>query len=99
MSNHEKTPIELLTDALAAMTERAIRAEKERDDTKTRNLEWYKRWETKDREHKETQAALAAEIREHQTTKAELGEAMDAVNKLSAELEALRKAQKTPSKA
>ena len=99
MSNHEKTPIELLTDALAAMTERAIRAEKERDDVKTRNLEWYKRWETKDRQHKETQSSLAAEIREHQATQAELDEAMDAVNKLSAELEALHKAQKTTSKA
>lgn len=79
MNTHEKTPIELLTDALAAMTERAIRAEKERDDLKTRNLEWYKRWEAKDREHKETQGMLAAEIKEHQATKAKLDEAIDVI--------------------
>lgn len=99
MSNNEKKPIELVTDLLATMTERATVAEKERDEVKARSLDWYKSWERVDKAHKETQAALAAEIREHQATKAELDEAMDAVNKLSAEIERLIEAQKTPCKA
>lgn len=86
MDNNTRTPIELLTDMLAAMTERAVAAEKERDEVKARSLDWYKSWERVDKAHKETQAALAEEIREHQKTKAELEEAIHAVDVLNDEL-------------
>lgn len=91
MNNHEKTPIEFLTDLLATMTLRATVAENERDEVKARSLDWYKSWERADKESKEAQAALAAEIREHQKTKAELEEAVHAVDVLNDELVRMEK--------
>lgn len=85
--NENKTPLQVLTDTLAAMTERAMNAEKERDKLKARSLDWYKSWERVDKAHKETQAALAEEIREHQKTKAELDDMSNALNVLLNEYE------------
>lgn len=85
--NETKTPLQLLTETLAAMTERAMKAEAERDEANTKRLEWYKSWERKDHEHKQTQAALASEIREHEKTKAELEEMSNALNALLNEYE------------
>lgn len=95
MDKNTRNPIELLTDLLATMTERATVAEKERDEAKARSLDWYKSWERADKESKETQAALAAEIREHQATKAKLEEAIHAVDVLNDELVRLTKTEPT----
>lgn len=86
MDKNTRNPIELLTDMLATMTERAMKAEQERDEARKRQLDWYKNWEQKDKEHKETQAALAAEIKAHEKTKADLEEALHVVNVLNDEL-------------
>ena len=91
MSNETKKPIELLTDMLATMTERAMAAEKERDDANARSLEWYRNFEKKEKDFKEMQEILSAEIREHQKTKAELEEALHAVDVLNDELVRLTK--------
>lgn len=89
--NENKTPIKQLTDALADMTERAMAAEKARDEANARSLEWYRKYEQKDKDHKEMEAILAAEIQGHKNTKAELEEAARAVHVLSDELERLTK--------
>lgn len=93
MSNNEKTPIELVTDLLAAMTLRATVAENERDEVKARSLDWYKSWERADKESKEAQAALAAEIRAHEKTKSDLEEAAHTIDVLNDELVRITKAE------
>ena len=93
MNEDKLTPIEILSYALASMTERALEAERERDTAKKRADEWYKSWKSKDEENKEMQAMLAAEIKEHGKTKAELEEAVRAVNVLNDELERTRKTE------
>lgn len=97
MNNNEKTPIELVTDLLAAMTARATEAEKERDELKARGLDWYKSWERADKAHKEVQVALAAEIEAHEKTKSDLEEATHIIDVLNDELVCQRKEpQKQP---
>lgn len=91
MMNENKTPLLMLTDALAAMTERATKAEQERDEAKARSLEWYRSYERKDKECKEMQGILNAEIQAHEKTKAELAEAEHAVDVLNDELVRMRK--------
>lgn len=44
MENTKGTPVEILTTALAEMTQRAIEAERQRDIEKTRGDEWYNNW-------------------------------------------------------
>lgn len=93
MKEDKKTPIEILSDALASMTERALEAERERDSAKKRADEWYQSWKRKDEEAKELQTMLSAEIKGHGKTKAELEEAVRAVNVLNDELERMRKTE------
>lgn len=90
MNENTKTPIELLTDMLAAMTARAIEAEHQRDQAKERADEWYKHYLRKDADHKETQGLLDAEIKAHQKTTADLEEAFRIVGVLNDELEKAR---------
>ena len=92
------TPIEILSYALASMTERALEAERERDTAKKRADEWYRSWKSKDVEAKELQAMLSAEIKGHGRTKAELEEAVHAVNVLNDELERIRKPEPAPTR-
>lgn len=96
MKATEKTPIELLTDMLATMTVRAMKAEQERDAANARSLEWYRKFEQKDKGHKELQETLAAEIRGHEKTRAELDEAVHACRVLNDELENARKTEPAP---
>lgn len=93
MDKNTRSPIELLTDLLATMTERATVAEKERDEAKARSLDWYKSWERADKESKEAQAALAAEIRAHEKTKSDLEEAAHTIDVLNDELVRITKAE------
>lgn len=94
MDRDANTPIKVLTDALATMTVRATFAERERDEASARSLEWYKKWEERDKEAKEVSIALADEIREHKKTKEELEEAYRAVNVLNKKVSALEKPKK-----
>lgn len=87
----QRTPIEQLTDALAEMTERAMVAENEKEAADARSLEWYRKWEQKDKEYRELQGILNAEIQAHQKTKGELEEAVRAVEALEKELASIKK--------
>lgn len=93
MENNTRKPIELLTDMLATMTERAMKAEKERDEANARSLEWYRKWEQREKDYKEMQGILSAEIEEHQRTKSNLEEAVHAVDVLNDELCRMRKTE------
>lgn len=77
----EKTPIELMAELLATMTARAVEAERQRDEATKSSNEWYQNWQRKDAQLKETEAKLAAEIEEHQSTRRALREALDNMQK------------------
>lgn len=77
----EKTPIELMADLLATVTARAVEAERQRDEARKSSDEWYRNWQHKDEQLKETEAKLAAEIEEHQSTRQALREALDNMQK------------------
>lgn len=97
MTNNTRNPIEQLTDALAAMTERTIAAEKARDEANARSLEWYRKFEQKNKDHEEMGTILATEIQAHQATKAELEEAYRVIGELNDELNKLKEPQKSPT--
>ena len=87
MEKTNKNPINLLTDALANMTLVAMEAERERDNAEKRGDDWYKHYQSKDEQYKEMQTMLAKEIQAHKSTKAQLEEAIAAVEKLTEEIE------------
>ena len=60
----ERTPIEMLTDMLAAMTERARLAEKQRDEARERANDWYSLHNYKDAELKKAKEELAQALEE-----------------------------------
>lgn len=91
MKEIRRTPIEELTDTLAEMTERAMVAENAKEAAEARALDWYKKWEQKDKDYKELQGILNAEIQEHQKTKGVLEEAVRAVEALEKELASIKK--------
>ena len=65
MNENTKSPVQLMADLLGEMTQRALDAERERDEAR------------KDAELKEAQAKLSAEIEEHQRTRDKLREALE----------------------
>lgn len=71
-----KSPIDLMADMLATMATRATEAEHQLEEVKKSSDEWYRNWQRKDEQLKETEAKLAAEIEEHQSTRQALREAM-----------------------
>lgn len=50
MDNQEHTPIELMAQLLADMTERAMNAERERDAERENSNEWYRLYKSKSEE-------------------------------------------------
>ncbi len=87
MKNEAKSAVEILGTALAEMMARAWEAERLLKEEKARADEWYKRWCRKDEESKELQTALAAEIKGHERTKAQLKEAEGTISILIGEIE------------
>lgn len=81
MNEAEKTPVQLMAELLAAMTERTLTAERQRDEAQKSSDDWYQNWQRKDAELKEAQSKLSAEIEEHQRTRAALREALDNMQK------------------
>lgn len=92
-TNTLDTLFQCLGKAFAEMMERALEAERKLKEAQKRADDWYKSWQRKEEDYKELQTALSVEIREHQKTKAELEEAVHAVNVLDNELERMRKAK------
>lgn len=72
----KKSIITTLTDTLAEVSARAMAAEDELRQHKESESSWYEHWQRKDTEAKELSAKLAAEIVEHQNTRAALREAL-----------------------
>lgn len=81
MGENQKTPIELVLDLLAVMTARATEAERQADDARKSSDEWYQHWQSKDKQLKEAEEKLAAEIKEHQNTRQALREALATAEK------------------
>lgn len=77
MNENMKSPVQLMADLLGEMTQRALDAERERDEASRSSDEWYQNWQHKDAELKEAQAKLSAEIEEHQRTRDRLREALE----------------------
>ena len=72
MDKQKNTPIELMAQLLAEMTERAMNAERERDAERENSNEWYRSYKTKSEELTKTKAELEATKAELEATKAEL---------------------------
>lgn len=77
MNENTKSPVQLMADLLGEMTQRALDAERERDEARQSSDEWYQHWQHKDAELKEAQTKLSAEIEEHQRTRDRLREALE----------------------
>ena len=69
MNEKTKSPISILADALAAMTERAMEAERQRDAAKEDTENWYHLYQQKDKRLLETMEKLTAEIEQHKKTR------------------------------
>lgn len=81
MGENQKTPIELMADLLAVMTARATEAERQVAKAEKSSNEWYQHWQTKDKQLKEAEEKLAAEIKDHQNARQALREALDTAQK------------------
>lgn len=76
MNEEIKSPVQLMADLLGQLAERVAEAERQRDEASRSSDEWYQHWQTKDAQLKETEAKLAKEIEEHQSTRQALREAL-----------------------
>ena len=77
MDDKLKSPVTLMAEALAKMTERAIEAERQRDAAKKDADNWYQNWQHKDAQVKRAEEALSAEIEAHEHTRSMLRMAME----------------------
>lgn len=77
MDNQKKTPIEVLTDTLGEMTERAMEAERQRDAAKEDAANWFQISQRKDVQIKELEAKLKAETEELQRTRRQFKAVID----------------------
>lgn len=75
MDKQKNTPIELMAQLLAEMTERAMNAERERDAECENSYEWYRSYKTKSEELTKTKAELEATKAELEHTKLLIEEA------------------------
>lgn len=76
MDEKSKSPISLVADLLATMTERALEAERKRDEAKEEAENWYRHYMNKDTQLKEAEAKLAAEIEAHRDTRQALQQSL-----------------------
>lgn len=81
MDDKKKSPIDLIAEALAKMTERAMEAERQRDAAKEDANNWYNLYQRRDAQLTETIHKLDAEIAEHQKTRAALKHALSPAQK------------------
>ena len=55
----QKTPVQLMADLLGEMTERATKAERQRDEARQSSDDWYQHWQTKDAQLKAANDRIA----------------------------------------
>ena len=82
MDEREKNPINILTDALAEMTARAIKAEEERDEAIKNENSWYENWKRRSAELEEKEALLADAFEQVGDLKAKLDDMTEKYNGL-----------------
>lgn len=80
MMDEKSTPVALLCAMLAEMTERAVEAERERDEALRSKDEWIRICSVKDDGLREVHQKLAEEIELHEKTRASLNEMDKALN-------------------
>lgn len=74
MDEKTKTPIECLAALLAEMTERAMKAERERDKANERTDQWYRLYMNMEAKLKETEEALDAAIKDNEALNARIAQ-------------------------
>ena len=72
MENKNKTPLQIMADALAEMTERAMEAERQRDAAKEDANNWYEGYQRKDAQVKDLELKLETEREAHRKTRRDL---------------------------
>lgn len=81
MDEKTKSPVALMADLLATMTERAMAAERQRDEARKNADDWHTYYVRKAEQLEEAEAKLAAEIEEHQITRKVLRDMLDNTQK------------------
>ena len=81
MDDMKKSPIELVTELLAKMTERAQNAEREIAKAKKDADDWYKNFLNKDAQYVKLNNKLAEEVAAHSETRQALREALETAAK------------------
>lgn len=76
MENQTKSPIQIMADALAEMTERAHEAERQRDAAKEDAQNWYENYLRKAAALNEAEEKLTTEIAAHKETMQQLMHAL-----------------------
>lgn len=79
MSEKTKTPIEILTDALAEMTARAVEAERQRDHAIEEADSWYKAYLSSNKKCVETEAALATQREDNEVLRYRISELVERI--------------------
>ena len=62
----DKNPIQMLTDQMAELTIRLMKAEQERDEARKSADNWYNSWNRTDAELRETREKMVEEIKKHE---------------------------------
>ena len=77
-------PVRKLTNLLADLIIQQVEIERQLKEAIKNSDDWYKSWQHKDEQLKETEEKLAAEIEEHQRTREALREALETAEKKGA---------------
>ena len=85
MNKKAKTPIELMAELLAEMTERATTAERERDAAKQESANWYQHYKNKDDQLKAAEASLTATSQENKELRLAIQEYIELLEKTKKE--------------
>lgn len=87
MNEKKMEVVDVLTEALAETAKRALEAERQRDEAKLKEMEWYRNYKSKDKEMQDVKGKLAAEIENHEMTHQALREALKKISELKGEEE------------
>jgi hypothetical protein len=85
MNEKKMAVVDVLTEALAETSKRALEAERQRDEAKLKEMEWYQNYRSKDKEMQDVKGKLAAEIENHEMTHQALREALNRIKALKGE--------------
>lgn len=95
MNEKKMAVVDVLTQALAETAKRAIEAERQRDEAKLKEMEWYQNYRSKDKELQDAKGRLSAEIENHTETQKALKEALSRIDSMTELAEILSRAEDT----